>query len=110
LEKIFSFWNEFLVCKRFFDVNYIADSVFVAGSLELLPSPVDLVGCDDLAVWPNLVLGAKLEDLIGSGDTTNQRASDGLSCEHERCLIHLMWSEDESHLNQDSSLVEQTKV
>ena len=66
-----SLGDKILIGQGLFDIDNVSDTVFV-GTLELLPSPVDLVGFDCLAIWPDLVLGAKVKALLGGCNTSNQ--------------------------------------
>ena len=70
----------------------------------MLPCPVDLVGLNDLAVRPDLVLGAEIKALLGGSDSSDQGATDLLSVEHKRELVDCMWFCDETQLDKGSAL------
>lgn len=57
---------------RLFDVDNVSDSITVATRFEkLVPSPLNFVRLDNLAVWPDLMLCAKVEDFLGIFDSAD---------------------------------------
>jgi hypothetical protein len=52
------------------NINDKSDSIFVR-SFKLIESPVDLIGFDHDSVWPNLMLGTDIEDLLSGFHSTD---------------------------------------
>ena len=59
------------VSETLLDVHDVSDAVFVlASASQLLPAPVDLIGDNCLAIWPDLMLGAEIQELLGVVNTS----------------------------------------
>jgi len=70
----------------------------------LFVSPVNLIGFDHLSIWPDLVLGTEVEALLSSFHTTDEGASNGLSCHDKTELVNGVRGWSSTNLNKDTVL------
>ena len=103
-------WHEGCIFHALFDVDDISDSIRVAAVHELLPSHVDILGGDDLAIWVDVVLVAEVNDFLGLGDTSDKGASNALSIEHKRHLTEGVRVWNTSKANMDTLLLQKWEV
>ena len=54
------------------DIDDVSDTVFVAAwTVESFPDFADFLGVDGFAVWPDLMLGAEVQDFLGGWDSSD---------------------------------------
>ena len=71
-----------LIFKGLLDVDDVSDSILI-NLHDLIPSPVDFLGLDELSIWGNAMLSTELKACLGVLDSSDQGSSDGLSLEDQ---------------------------
>ena len=102
-------WKKFFVGETGFDVNYISDTVFVRFS-QFLPGRINVSGLDDLNIWQQIVLLAKLKTISRTLDASNKRACNRLPMHHQRYLRNTVWFSDQTKLNQNSIASQKSQI
>lgn len=98
-----------MVGETFLDVDHVSDSIRIGG-IELVPSPVNLVSFNYLAVWINSMLSAEIDTFLSRLDSSDERSGDRKSVEHQRELRDRVRCSNGSKLNDVSILVEKLHV
>jgi len=106
-----SSWKETGISEGLLDVDDISDAIWISTFTDkLIPSPIDLVGRNDLAVWIDIVFGTEVDALLSLLDSTNERTTDTPSIDHETKVADLMWLNDTSKLNKGTLFLEKRHV
>ena len=87
------------------DVDDISNTILVSSwTVKCIPNVTDLLGIDGFTVWPDLMLGTEVKDLLSCWDSTNDRASVSLSVSDQLNLWNLSWSQVGTNGDKDTIL------
>ena len=66
--------KKIFVLQAFFDINDKTYSIGI-GTIQLIPTPIDIFGFNNFAIWINTMLEAKIHNFLGFFYSSNERAS-----------------------------------
>ena len=72
--SLFLLRKKIFVLQAFFDINDKTYSIGI-GTIQLIPTPIDIFGFNNFAIWINTMFVAKIHNFLGFFYTSNERAS-----------------------------------
>ena len=72
--SLFLLRKKIFVLQAFFDINDKTYSIGI-GTIQLIPTPIDIFGFNNFAIWINTMFVAKIHYFLGFFYTSNERAS-----------------------------------